>query len=175
MSVRHANHICKLCKLKASTNTCCAYLVTTMMILGMVLSFLLSLTQNIFFGPDILFIYGLMHWWVQFRHFDIYRRSVACFTGPVKHLCLFCTLLMYCSVCKALPGVNAAAVGLIVAVVFQLGMKVRVNSPFSDATVCIDERSHLHLKRPFCMPNVNMQHLLHDSWCMKLRLCSCKL
>lgn len=45
------------------------------------------------------------------------------------------------SVCKwrALPGVNAAAVGLIVAAVFQLGMKVHSNSPIPDASICIGE------------------------------------
>ena len=42
---------------------------------------------------------------------------------------------VYC--CRALPGVNAAAVGLIVAAVLQLGLKVHANSPFPDATICI--------------------------------------
>lgn len=91
------------------------------------------------FGPGILLIYGLMPWWVQFRQFDIYRRCVARFTGSVKQFCLFCFLLMYRSACRALPGVNAAAVGLIVAAVFQLGLKVRANSPFPNATICIGE------------------------------------
>ncbi len=103
------------------------------------------------FAPGILLLYGLMPWWVQFRQFDIYRRSVACCTECVKHPGFFRTLLMHCSVCRALPGVNAAAVGLIVAAVFQLGLKVRANSPFPDATVCIGKWSHL--PRPSCMPH----------------------
>jgi len=40
-------------------------------------------------------------------------------------------------VCRALPGVTAAAIGLIVAAVFQLGLKVHANSPFPAATVSI--------------------------------------
>lgn len=63
------------------------------------------------FAPGILLLYGLLPWWVKFRQFSIYRR--------------------------ALPGVNAAAVGLIVAAVFQLGMKVHSNSPIPDASICI--------------------------------------
>ncbi|KAL0039433.1 hypothetical protein WJX79_008119 [Trebouxia sp. C0005] len=63
------------------------------------------------FAPGILLIYGLLPWWARFRQLDIYRR--------------------------ALPGVNAAAVGLIVAAVFQLGLKVHANSPFPTATVSI--------------------------------------
>ncbi|KAL0032817.1 hypothetical protein WJX77_008197 [Trebouxia sp. C0004] len=39
--------------------------------------------------------------------------------------------------CRALPGVNAAAIGLVVAAVFQLGLKVHANSPFPAATVSI--------------------------------------
>ncbi|KAL3145700.1 hypothetical protein ABBQ32_003233 [Trebouxia sp. C0010 RCD-2024] len=63
------------------------------------------------FAPGIILLYGLLPWWVKFRQFSIYRR--------------------------ALPGVNAAAVGLIVAAVFQLGMKVHSNSPIPDASMCI--------------------------------------
>lgn len=43
--------------------------------------------------------------------------------------------------CRALPGINAAAVGLIVAAVFQLGFKVQANSPFPDATVGIGKHT----------------------------------
>ena len=51
---------------------------------------------------------------------------------------LFMLCLCFCK-CRALPGVNAAAVGLIVAAVFQLGMKVHSNSPIPDASICIGE------------------------------------
>lgn len=36
-----------------------------------------------------------------------------------------------------LPGLNSAAVGLVVAAVFQLTFKLRQISPFPDATICI--------------------------------------
>lgn len=52
---------------------------------------------------------------------------------------------LLCLACRALPGVNAAAVGLIVAAVFQLGMKVHGNSPIPDASVCIGESFCYHL------------------------------
>jgi chromate transport protein ChrA len=41
---------------------------------------------------------------------------------------------------RALPGLNAAAVGLIVAAVFQLGLQIYNNSPFPNATLCIGQR-----------------------------------
>ena len=41
--------------------------------------------------------------------------------------------------CRALPGLNSAGVGLIVASVFQLGLKIRTLSPFPEASVCIGE------------------------------------
>ena len=52
--------------------------------------------------------------------------------------------LLCCLACRALPGVNAAAVGLIVAAVFQLGMKVHGNSPIPEASVCIGESFCCH-------------------------------
>lgn len=36
-----------------------------------------------------------------------------------------------------LPGLNSAAVGLVVAAVFQLTFKLRQTSPFPDASICI--------------------------------------
>jgi chromate transporter len=36
-----------------------------------------------------------------------------------------------------LPGLNSAAVGLVVTAVFQLTFKLRQTSPFPDATICI--------------------------------------
>jgi hypothetical protein len=39
--------------------------------------------------------------------------------------------------CRMLPGLNAAAVGLITAAVFQLSFSVRANSPTPVASTCI--------------------------------------
>ncbi len=49
--------------------------------------------------------------------------------------------------CRALPGLNSAGVGLIVASVFQLGLKIRTLSPFPEASVCIGE-----LRLAGCLP-----------------------
>mmetsp|Transcript_26557 Transcript_26557/g.41569 ORF Transcript_26557/g.41569 Transcript_26557/m.41569 type:complete len:297 (+) Transcript_26557:102-992(+) len=63
------------------------------------------------FGPGVLVIYGALPFWGTFRKWPVYRR--------------------------ALPGMNSAAVGLIVASVFSLYNKVRSTSPFPDTAVAI--------------------------------------
>ncbi|CAK0787139.1 hypothetical protein CVIRNUC_010355 [Coccomyxa viridis] len=63
------------------------------------------------FAPGIILIYGIMPWWGRFRHFQVYRRM--------------------------LPGLNAAAVGLIVGSVVLLTLQIHATSPFSSATMCI--------------------------------------
>mmetsp|Transcript_30756 Transcript_30756/g.73889 ORF Transcript_30756/g.73889 Transcript_30756/m.73889 type:complete len:571 (+) Transcript_30756:69-1781(+) len=63
------------------------------------------------FGPGILVIYGALPFWGSFRQWPLYRR--------------------------ALPGMNAAAVGLVVAAVFSLYDKARSTSPFPDWAVAI--------------------------------------
>jgi len=63
------------------------------------------------FGPGVLVIFGTLPFWGVFRKQPVYRR--------------------------ALPGMNAAAVGLIVAAVFSLYDKVRQSSPFPDTAVAI--------------------------------------
>jgi len=63
------------------------------------------------FGPGVMLIYGVLPFWGAFRKQPVYRR--------------------------ALPGLNASAVGLVVAAVFQMSFKVREISPFKDASVCI--------------------------------------
>ncbi|KAK9816680.1 hypothetical protein WJX72_003596 [[Myrmecia] bisecta] len=63
------------------------------------------------FAPGILLIYGILPFWGQWRRQPIYRRM--------------------------LPGLNASAVGLVVAAVFQLTFKLREISPFPNTTICI--------------------------------------
>ena len=46
-----------------------------------------------------------------------------------------------------LPGLNAAAVGLITAAVFQLSFSVRANSPTPVASTCIGAPSRCHVYR----------------------------
>jgi chromate transporter len=63
------------------------------------------------FGPGVMLIFAVLPFWGKFRKWDVYKR--------------------------ALPGLNAAAVGLVVAAVFNIVFKVRALSPFPDASVCI--------------------------------------
>ena len=63
------------------------------------------------FAPGVLLIFGALPWWGEFRKLPVYRR--------------------------ALPGMNAAAVGLVVAASFSLYDKVRSASPFPDTAVAI--------------------------------------
>jgi len=63
------------------------------------------------FGPGILLIYGVLPFWGRFRSLPVYRRM--------------------------LPGLNASAVGLVVAAVFQMFVKVRSISEFPNASVAI--------------------------------------
>merc|ERR1712137_718497 len=63
------------------------------------------------FGPGVLLIFSVLPFWGKFRQWTFY-----------KH---------------ALPGFNASAVGLIVSAMFQIAFKVRSNSPFPNASVCI--------------------------------------
>jgi len=63
------------------------------------------------FAPGVLLIFGALPWWGEFRKLPVYRR--------------------------ALPGMNAAAVGLVVAASFSLYDKVRASSPFPDTAVAI--------------------------------------
>ena len=62
-------------------------------------------------APGILLFYGLLPWWAGFRHFQVYRRM--------------------------LPGLNAAAVGLVTSAALSLAISLRAQSPFPDATVAI--------------------------------------
>jgi len=71
------------------------------------------------FAPGILLIYGVMPWWGGFRNFQVYRRM--------------------------LPGLNAAAVGLIVGAVFSLTLQIYKASPFRTMSICIGARP---LRRP---------------------------
>ena len=63
------------------------------------------------FAPGILLIFAILPFWGSFRKWQIYRR--------------------------ALPGLNSAAVGLIIASVFQLTLNAYVSSPFPKTSICI--------------------------------------
>ena len=63
------------------------------------------------FAPGIILIFAILPFWGSFRKWQVYRR--------------------------ALPGLNAAAVGLIVTSVFQLTLKAYVQSPFPQTSICI--------------------------------------
>jgi chromate transporter len=63
------------------------------------------------FGPGVMLIFAVLPFWGKFRKWDVYKR--------------------------ALPGLNASAVGLVVAAVFNIAFKVRSLSPFPEASVCI--------------------------------------
>jgi len=63
------------------------------------------------FAPGILLIFGVLPFWGRVRNFPVYK--------------------------KLLPGFNSSAVGLVVASVFQMFVKVRGVSSFPDASVCI--------------------------------------
>lgn len=63
------------------------------------------------FGPGVMLIFGILPFWGKFRKFQLYRR--------------------------ALPGLNASAVGLILASAFTMTFRVRSESSFPDATICI--------------------------------------
>jgi chromate transporter len=63
------------------------------------------------FAPGIIVIFAVLPWWGAVRRCQLYRR--------------------------ALPGLNSAAVGLVVAAVFQLGIGAYAGSPFGAASVCV--------------------------------------
>jgi chromate transporter len=63
------------------------------------------------FGPGVMLIFAVLPFWGKFRKWDVYK--------------------------CALPGLNASAVGLVVAAVFNIAFKVRSLSPFPEASVCI--------------------------------------
>ncbi|CAL5229349.1 g12659 [Coccomyxa viridis] len=63
------------------------------------------------FAPGIVLIYGIMPWWGQFRNYQVYRRM--------------------------LPGLNAAAVGLISGAVVLLTFQIHGSSPFPTFSMCI--------------------------------------
>jgi chromate transporter len=63
------------------------------------------------FGPGVMLIFAVLPFWGKFRKWDVYKR--------------------------ALPGLNASAVGLVVAAVFSIAFKVKDISPFPNASVCI--------------------------------------
>lgn len=60
------------------------------------------------------------------------------------------------STCRMLPGLNAAAVGLIVAAVFSLTFQIYKASPFPTTTICIGaDRIPLHcLCHAGCIDNL---------------------
>jgi len=78
------------------------------------------------FAPGILLIYGVMPWWGGFRNFQVYRRM--------------------------LPGLNAAAVGLIVGAVFSLTLQIYKASPFPTMSICIAARAPGHLYITYARP-----------------------
>lgn len=63
------------------------------------------------FGPGVTLMFGVMPFWKKFRKLSFYRR--------------------------ALPGLNAAGVGLIVASVFTMGLNIYNISPFQTSSLCI--------------------------------------
>ena len=63
------------------------------------------------FGPGVMLIFAVLPFWGKFRKWDVYKR--------------------------VLPGLNASAVGLVVAAVFSIAFKVKDISPFPNASVCI--------------------------------------
>ena len=63
------------------------------------------------FAPGIIIIFAILPFWGTFRVWQVYRR--------------------------ALPGLNSAAVGLIITSVFQLTLDAYVSSPFPITSVCI--------------------------------------
>lgn len=63
------------------------------------------------FAPGILIIFAILPFWGTFRHWQLYRR--------------------------ALPGLNSAAVGLIITSVFQLSLNAYTSSPFPTTSICI--------------------------------------
>lgn len=73
------------------------------------------------FGPGVMLIFGVLPFWGWFRSNRNYK--------------------------LALPGLNAASVGLIVAACFQMALKVRSISPFPDASLLIGMAS-------FCFVNM---------------------
>ena len=79
--------------------------------------------------------------------------------GTSKHTTSVC--------CRALPGINSAAVGLIVAAVFQLGLKILSQSPFMAATLCIGEpSSHMQLETNIaCCGRLDIWPLVHGFYC----------
>lgn len=52
---------------------------------------------------------------------------------------------------RMLPGINAAAVGLIIAAVFQLMFSVRENSPTPAASTAIGASHATGIAEPFCL------------------------
>lgn len=63
------------------------------------------------FSPGILLIFGVLPLWGKFRNWAIYNR--------------------------ALPGLNAAGIGLIVTSVFSLTLGAYKQSPFAKTSICI--------------------------------------
>lgn len=63
------------------------------------------------FAPGILLIFGMLPFWSRFRNWAIYNR--------------------------ALPGLNAAGIGLIVTSVFSLTLGAYKQSPFGKTSICI--------------------------------------
>ena len=58
-------------------------------------------------APGLLLLYGILPFWGRFRHWAPYRR--------------------------ALPGLNASAVGLVVSAAIRLALDVRSKAPWPDA------------------------------------------
>jgi len=80
------------------------------------------------FAPGIIIIFAILPFWGSFRHFQLYRR--------------------------ALPGLNSAAVGLIITSVFQLTLDAYDSSPFPVTSICIGMIAFgctqvLHVPAPF--------------------------
>lgn len=63
------------------------------------------------FGPGIMIIFGIMPFWGRFRHWKLYK--------------------------WALPGFNAAGVGLIITSVFSLALGAMAISPFPSTSLCL--------------------------------------
>ncbi len=63
------------------------------------------------FSPGVMIIFGILPYWGRFRKWALYRR--------------------------ALPGLNAAGIGLIITSVFSLTLGAMANSPFPKTSLCL--------------------------------------
>lgn len=109
------------------------------------------------FAPGIMLIFAILPFWGSFRKWQIYRRYAgeACVkvcsaslhgrriylawgTNAPCHEATITEVSLSLPVrCRALPGLNSSAVGLIITSVFQLTLTAYVSSPFPHTSICI--------------------------------------